>query len=52
MAEGTTLLIQRFQRSLLMGAQVQDSQGNFIGEVKKAGFLTLTVNEGHDPEHL
>ena len=44
MAEGTTLLIQDSSFSTV-GAQVQDSQGNFIGEVKKAGFLTLTVNE-------
>ncbi|MBS5591600.1 MAG: hypothetical protein KHX24_11920, partial [Clostridiales bacterium] len=43
-AEGTTLLIQDSSFSTV-GAQVQDSQGNFIGEVKKAGFLTLTVNE-------
>ena len=43
-AEGTTLLIQDSSFSTV-GAQVQDSQGNFIGEVEKAGFLTLTVNE-------
>ena len=43
-AEGTTLLIQDSSFSKV-GAQVQDSQGNFIGEVKKADFLTLTVNE-------